>query len=51
MVKQNRYKMIKVQHLRITDSQHRLNFMASCHTKVILKYYRIWTDEYSQNIV
>jgi len=40
------YKMTKVQHLRITDSQceslSKFCSMTSCHTKVILKYYKIF---------
>ena len=52
MVKQNRYhpyKMTKVQHLRITDSQRRLNFIAwlvvTYESNPEILQNILWTDE------
>ena len=54
IVKQNPYhpyKMTKVQHLHITDSQHRLNFIAwlvvTYENNPEILQNILWTDEYS----
>ena len=58
MVKQNRYhpyKMTKVQHLRITDSQRRLNFIAwlvvTYESNPEILQNILWTDECKSQIM